>query len=79
MDECTKSATIIQLSDIQDKYTTNEVKKCNTTYLTAPRDGEDGYDDYMDMTVNIKEDERRHCQFQPDIELRVATCYKARQ
>eukprot|EP00971_Amphidinium_carterae_P238458 4733863-Amphidinium_carterae.1 len=50
MDDCTKSATVIQLGDVQDKYTADEVRKFNTTYPVALQDGEDGYDDYMDMT-----------------------------
>eukprot|EP00971_Amphidinium_carterae_P288853 5735462-Amphidinium_carterae.2 len=54
MDDCTKFVTVIQLGDVQDKYTADEVRKHNTTHPVALQDGEDGYDDYMDMTVNIK-------------------------
>eukprot|EP00971_Amphidinium_carterae_P169129 3350520-Amphidinium_carterae.1 len=54
MDECTKSVTVIQLNDIQDKYTADEVRKLNNTYPNPVTEGEDGYDDFMDITVNIK-------------------------
>eukprot|EP00971_Amphidinium_carterae_P023830 469794-Amphidinium_carterae.1 len=54
MDDCTKFVTVIQLGDIQDKYTADEVRMFNTTYPVALQDSEDGYDVFMDMTVNIK-------------------------
>eukprot|EP00971_Amphidinium_carterae_P089736 1776761-Amphidinium_carterae.2 len=54
MDDCTKSVTAIVLSDIQDKYTATEVNRLNTTYLQAIAEGEDGYDDYMDLRDNIR-------------------------
>eukprot|EP00971_Amphidinium_carterae_P351038 6491873-Amphidinium_carterae.1 len=54
MDECTKSVTAIVLNDIQDKYTEDEVRRLTTNYPQAVAEGEDGYDDYMDLTVTIK-------------------------
>eukprot|EP00971_Amphidinium_carterae_P233371 4631927-Amphidinium_carterae.1 len=54
MDECTKSVTVIQLNDIQGKYTADEVKRLHITYSNALTDGQDGYEEFMDMTVNIK-------------------------
>eukprot|EP00971_Amphidinium_carterae_P127083 2517709-Amphidinium_carterae.1 len=54
MDDCTKSVTIIVLSDIQDKYTLAEVTRMNNNYPTAPADGEDGYDDYIDLRDTIR-------------------------
>eukprot|EP00971_Amphidinium_carterae_P348261 6490407-Amphidinium_carterae.2 len=52
MDDCTKSGTVILLGDIQDKYTADGVRECNTKFPTAPQEDEDDYDEYMDMTVN---------------------------
>eukprot|EP00971_Amphidinium_carterae_P062518 1237589-Amphidinium_carterae.1 len=54
MDECTKSVTVILLNDIQDKYTADEVKRLTTTYPNPVAEGEDGHEDYIDMTINIK-------------------------
>eukprot|EP00971_Amphidinium_carterae_P143625 2845718-Amphidinium_carterae.1 len=56
MDKCTKSVTVIVLNDIQHEYTKDdhEVRRLNTTYPQAFAEGEDGYDDYMDLAVNIK-------------------------
>eukprot|EP00971_Amphidinium_carterae_P273413 5426226-Amphidinium_carterae.2 len=54
MDECTKSMTAILLNDIRDTYTADEVRRLTTTYPNPAAEGEDGYEDYMDMTVNIK-------------------------
>eukprot|EP00971_Amphidinium_carterae_P269443 5345197-Amphidinium_carterae.1 len=54
IDNCTKSKTVILLGDIQGKYTANEVKKYNTQFPNALQEGGDDYDEYMDMTVNIK-------------------------
>eukprot|EP00971_Amphidinium_carterae_P351148 6491937-Amphidinium_carterae.1 len=53
MDDCTKLVTVILLGDIQDKYTADEVREYNTKFPVALQ-GEDEYDEYMDMTVNIK-------------------------
>eukprot|EP00971_Amphidinium_carterae_P198158 3932714-Amphidinium_carterae.3 len=47
MDECTKSVT-------QAKYTVDEVRRLNTTYPQPVAEGENGYEDYMDITMNIK-------------------------
>eukprot|EP00971_Amphidinium_carterae_P287626 5709728-Amphidinium_carterae.1 len=58
MGECTKSVSVIVLTDIQDKYTEDEVRKLNTTYPQPVADGEDGYNDYMDLTVTIKKMKR---------------------
>eukprot|EP00971_Amphidinium_carterae_P174675 3462341-Amphidinium_carterae.6 len=60
MDECTKSVTAIVLNDIQDKYieTKSDDSIVNTTYPQTVAEGEDGYDDYMDLTINNQEDER---------------------
>eukprot|EP00971_Amphidinium_carterae_P044696 879368-Amphidinium_carterae.1 len=38
----------------KDKYTANEVRKLNTKFPIAAQKGEDDYDEYMDMTVNIQ-------------------------
>eukprot|EP00971_Amphidinium_carterae_P343504 6483275-Amphidinium_carterae.2 len=54
MDDCTKSVTVLPLNDIQDKYTQDEVRKYNTRYPIAVQEGEEDYDEYMNMTVNIK-------------------------
>eukprot|EP00971_Amphidinium_carterae_P316206 6285214-Amphidinium_carterae.2 len=54
MDECTKSVTAIVLNDIQDKCTAEEVRRLTTTYPQAAAEGEDGYDDYMELTVTVK-------------------------
>eukprot|EP00971_Amphidinium_carterae_P085546 1692619-Amphidinium_carterae.2 len=54
MDDCMKSVTVIVLGDIQDKYTSAEVNRLNTTYPAAPEEGEDNYDDYLDMRDNIR-------------------------
>eukprot|EP00971_Amphidinium_carterae_P078426 1551436-Amphidinium_carterae.3 len=55
MDDCAKSVTIIVLGDVQDKCTASEANQLNTTYPTpADTEGEDGYDDYMDMRDNIR-------------------------
>eukprot|EP00971_Amphidinium_carterae_P330478 6463531-Amphidinium_carterae.1 len=45
---------LILINDIQDKYTASEVKKLNTKFPIAAQEGEDDYDEYMDMTVNIQ-------------------------
>eukprot|EP00971_Amphidinium_carterae_P313164 6223849-Amphidinium_carterae.2 len=49
MDDGTKSVTVILLGDIQDEYTANEGK-----FSVALQEGENDYDEYMDMTINIK-------------------------
>eukprot|EP00971_Amphidinium_carterae_P005119 102160-Amphidinium_carterae.1 len=54
MDKCTTSVTVIVFGDIQDKHTAAEVNRLNTTCPQAVNDGEDGYDDYMDMRDNIR-------------------------
>eukprot|EP00971_Amphidinium_carterae_P234128 4645731-Amphidinium_carterae.1 len=54
MDDYTMSVTDILLNDIQDKYTADEVRKYNTRFPTAVQAGEEDYDEYMDMAVNIK-------------------------
>eukprot|EP00971_Amphidinium_carterae_P146148 2896659-Amphidinium_carterae.1 len=54
MDDCTKSVTVIILKDIQAKYVSDEETRRTTTYHNPVVEGENGYDDYMDMTVNIK-------------------------
>eukprot|EP00971_Amphidinium_carterae_P233139 4627486-Amphidinium_carterae.1 len=49
MDDCTKSVTVIVLNDIQDKYVAAEVTRLNTTYPAPVAEGEDGYDNYVDL------------------------------
>eukprot|EP00971_Amphidinium_carterae_P082723 1636219-Amphidinium_carterae.1 len=54
MNECTKSVTVIVLNDIQDKYTAAEVDRLKANYPVAIAEGEDGYDDYMDLRDTIR-------------------------
>eukprot|EP00971_Amphidinium_carterae_P103002 2038717-Amphidinium_carterae.1 len=54
MDDCTKSVTVIILGDIQDKYTVDEVRNLNAKFPIALQEGDDNYDEHLDLTINIR-------------------------
>eukprot|EP00971_Amphidinium_carterae_P274434 5445994-Amphidinium_carterae.1 len=54
MDDCTKSVTVIVFGDIQDKYTSDESRILNNRFPVALQKGDDNYDEYMDLAVNIR-------------------------
>eukprot|EP00971_Amphidinium_carterae_P097727 1933998-Amphidinium_carterae.1 len=75
--DCTKAVTAIVLGDRQDKYTATEVNRVITTYPPAVAEGEDGYDDYMDLRDNIRKMRDEIVSFSQT--LRASTRHKGRQ
>eukprot|EP00971_Amphidinium_carterae_P172066 3411586-Amphidinium_carterae.1 len=53
MDDSTESVTAIVPTDIQTSYTTDMTRSLNDKFPVVLQEGEDNYDEYINMTMNI--------------------------
>eukprot|EP00971_Amphidinium_carterae_P228282 4528161-Amphidinium_carterae.1 len=54
MEKCTKSIETANISDIHDEYIADDVTKLNNKFPAVPADDTDEYEEYNEMTLNIR-------------------------
>eukprot|EP00971_Amphidinium_carterae_P138641 2747143-Amphidinium_carterae.1 len=54
MDSCSRSSETINIADLQDDHTADEVTRLITRFPAAPDEDADNCDEYIDLTLNIR-------------------------
>eukprot|EP00971_Amphidinium_carterae_P079188 1566788-Amphidinium_carterae.1 len=54
MGNCTSSIDVVHISDIQNDYTANDYVKLNNKLPAVPAEDTDEYEEYTEMTMNIR-------------------------
>eukprot|EP00971_Amphidinium_carterae_P339970 6478075-Amphidinium_carterae.2 len=77
LDESSSSVETINIANVQDDYTIEDVNRLRQRFPTIPAENEEDYDEYNEMTLNNRKNRNDITRFQSDTEPRVGTLHTA--